>query len=91
MLKPDLVDTLAARVDISKEKATDAINIVLDSITDAVAQENTVNLIGFGSFSMRKRPERMGKNPKTGESITIAASKTVVFKPGKALKQAVNQ
>lgn len=91
MLKPDLVDTLAARVDISKEKATDAINIVLDSITDAVAQEDTVNLIGFGSFAMRKRPERMGKNPKTGESITIAASKTVVFKPGKALKEAVNQ
>ncbi len=90
MRKPDLAAAIADQADISKDKANEVINILLDSIADAVRQDDTVNLIGFGSFVRRERAARMGKNPQTGEAIEIAASKTVVFKPGKALKDAVN-
>jgi DNA-binding protein HU-alpha len=90
MRKPDLAAAIADQADLPKDKAVEVINIVLDSIADAVRQDDTVNLIGFGSFTKRERAARTGKNPQTGEPIEIAASKTVVFKPGKALKEAVN-
>ncbi len=90
MRKPELVDAIADQADISKEKAGQALNAMLEAITDALKSEDTVNLVGFGTFLQRSRAARTGKNPQTGETIQIAASNTVAFKPGKALKDAVN-
>ncbi len=90
MRKPDLVDAIADRTELTKDKATDALNVLLDEITKALERKESVNLIGFGSFESRERGARMGKNPQTGEPIQIKASTTVGFKPGKALKEAVN-
>lgn len=90
MRKPDLVNVIADEADITKDKATQALNAVLEAITGALQSEDTVNLVGFGTFEQRSRAARAGKNPQTGETIQIKASKTVAFKPGKALKDAVN-
>ncbi|MCK5894123.1 MAG: HU family DNA-binding protein [Endozoicomonadaceae bacterium] len=90
MRKPDLVDAIADRSDLTKDKASAALNIILEEITSALERKEAVNLIGFGSFEPRERSARMGKNPQTGETIQIKASTTVGFKPGKALKEAVN-
>ena len=90
MRKPELVDAIADQADISKDKANQALNAMLEAITNALQSEDTVNLVGFGTFLQRSRAARTGKNPQTGEPIQIAASNTVAFKPGKALKQAVN-
>ena len=91
MRKPELVDAIADQADLSKDKANQALNAVLEAITKALKSEDTVNLVGFGTFLQRSRAARTGKNPQTGEPIQIAASNTVAFKPGKALKDAVNQ
>ena len=90
MRKPELVDAIADQADISKDKANQALNAMLEAITGALKSEDTVNLVGFGTFLQRSRAARTGKNPQTGEPIQIAASNTVAFKPGKALKEAVN-
>lgn len=90
MRKPELVDAIADQADISKDKATQALNAALEAITKALQSEDSVNLVGFGTFLQRSRAARTGKNPQTGETIQIAASNTVAFKPGKALKEAVN-
>ena len=90
MRKPELVTAIADQADISKDKATQALNAMLEAITAALKSEDTVNLVGFGTFLQRSRAARAGKNPQTGEPIQIAASNTVAFKPGKALKEAVN-
>ena len=90
MRKPELVDAIADQADISKDKASQALNAALEAITKALQSEDSVNLVGFGTFLQRSRAARTGKNPQTGETIQIAASNTVAFKPGKALKQAVN-
>ncbi|MEH6346392.1 MAG: HU family DNA-binding protein [Bermanella sp.] len=90
MRKPELASFVAEQADISKDKAGEIISIITDQITEALRQEDTVSLIGFGSFVHKHRKERQGKNPQTGEAITIQASNSVGFKPGKALKEAVN-
>lgn len=90
MRKPELAAAIAQGANISKEKANEVINAVTDEITNALAEGNSVALIGFGTFTQRQRSERAGKNPQTGEAITIPASKSVGFKPGKSLKDAVN-
>ncbi len=90
MRKPELAAFVADQADISKDKAGEIISIITDQITEALRQEDTVSLIGFGSFVQKHRAERQGKNPQTGEAITIKASNSVGFKPGKALKEAVN-
>lgn len=90
MRKPELAAFVADQADISKDKASEIINIITDQITEALRQEEQVSLVGFGSFVQKHRPERQGKNPQTGEAITIKASNSVGFKPGKALKEAVN-
>lgn len=90
MTKNELAALVADKADISKEKANEVINSITDEITAAVAREETVSLIGFGSFSQRSRSARKGKNPQTGEEINIPASNTVGFKAGKALKDMVN-
>lgn len=90
MHKTDLVALVAEKIDISKDKTSDIVSAVFDEITNALSRNDSVNLIGFGSFVQRQRSQRTGRNPQTGEDITIAASTTVAFKPGKALKDAVN-
>lgn len=91
MNKNELAAAVADKADISKDKANEVINAITDEITAALAREEAVSLIGFGSFTQRSRSERTGKNPQTGEPLVIPASKTVGFKAGKALKDLVNQ
>lgn len=91
MTKADLVDVIADGADLSKIKAEEALNLALDAIKASVAKGNTIQLIGFGSFSLGSRAARMGRNPKTGEAIEIAASKTVKFSAGKAFKDVINK
>lgn len=90
MHKAELVAKVAESAGITKAQAQETLNAVTDSITDALSNGDTVSLIGFGSFSVRQRSERKGKNPQTGAEITIPASKSVGFKAGKALKESVN-
>lgn len=90
MNKAELVSAIAETADVEKAVATRALDAVLDSITKALAQGDDVALTGFGSFTVKERAARTGRNPQTGEAIEIAASKAVGFKVGKALKDAVN-
>ena len=78
------------RLTSPKTKQVKPLNALIDVITKALKEEDTVSLVGFGTFLQRSRAARTGKNPQTGEPIQIAASNTVAFKPGKALKSAVN-
>lgn len=91
MLKPELVAAIADKADLNKEQAGHLLNTILEEITTALGNNDTVTLIGFGSFVQRHRGARAGKNPQTGELLTIKASNTVAFKPGKQLKEAVAQ
>jgi DNA-binding protein HU-beta len=88
--KAELIDVIAVSADLSKADATRAIESVLDTITTALKAGDTVNLVGFGSFAVKARAARTGRNPQTGATINIAASKVPVFKAGKALKDTIN-
>lgn len=90
MNKSELIDAIAAEADISKADAGRALDATLDSITGALKKGDTVSLVGFGTFSVKERAARTGRNPQTGQPIKIAAAKTPGFKAGKALKDAVN-
>lgn len=90
MNKTELIQAVAESTELSKAKAGDAVNAVLEHIKDALAKEEEVSLIGFGNFYVRQRAARTGRNPKTKEPIEIKASKVPAFKPGKSLKSAVN-
>ncbi|GAB4357274.1 MAG: DNA-binding protein HU-beta [Gammaproteobacteria bacterium] len=90
MNKTDLIEAIAESADISKAAATRALDAVTSSISDALRKGDQVSLVGFGTFLVRERAARSGRNPKTGETINIAASKVPAFKAGKALKDAVN-
>ncbi len=90
MHKSDLVAAVADLTDLPKDKTSDIIAAIFDEITNALSRNEAVNLVGFGSFTQRQRAARTGRSPKTGESIQIPASSSVGFKPGKALKDAVN-
>ena len=90
MNKSELVELIAARADISKSTAGDALEAVLDGITKTLASGDSVTLVGFGTFSMSRRAARDGRNPRTGETIKIKASNLAKFKAGKALKDALN-
>ena len=90
MHKSDLIDAVADTADLTREKAGEVVSAIFDQITAALGNNDSVNLVGFGSFTQRHRSARTGRSPKTGESIQIAASTSVAFKPGKALKDAVN-
>lgn len=89
MNKAALVDAVHEKLDTTKGSAEEAVDTVFDSITRALSQGEEVTISGFGSFQVRKRDARMGVNPRTGEKIQIAATKTPKFKAGKALKDAV--
>jgi DNA-binding protein HU-alpha len=90
MHKAELVAKIAEQAGLTKAEAQTALNALTDSMTDALARNETVSLIGFGTFSQRHRAARQGKNPQTGAALEIAASNNVAFKPGKALKDALN-
>jgi DNA-binding protein HU-alpha len=90
MTKPELAAAIADATEVSKDKGAEILNAILDEITNAVRQDDAVSLIGFGTFSKRSRSARTGRNPQTGATIEIAASNSVGFKPGKAIKDAVN-
>ena len=90
MNKAEFVDAVATKADMSKQDAASAVDAVLDSLTDALKGGDQVTLVGFGTFLVRERDARTGRNPRTGEEIQIAASKMPSFKAGKALKDAVN-
>ena len=90
MNKSELIDAVAAAADISKAKAAQAVDGVTAAVTKALSKGDQVTLVGFGTFSVRKRAARTGRNPRTGEEIKIAAAKITAFKAGKALKDAVN-
>ena len=89
--KAELVAAIAGESELSKTKAEHALNAALEAIKKAVTKGDNVQLIGFGTFSSGKRAARVGRNPKTGEAIKIAASKTVKFSAGKAFKDSVNK
>jgi len=88
--KQELIDNIASSADITKADAGRALDSVLDSITGALQKGESVVLVGFGSFSVRQRKARIGRNPQTGAEIQIAAATVPAFKAGKALKDAVN-
>ena len=91
MNKSELVERIANDADISKASAERVINSAIELITKAVTKGDSVQLIGFGTYSQGKRSARMGRNPSTGAEIKIAASKTVKFSAGKAFKDSVNK
>lgn len=90
MNKKDLTDKIADATGLSKAKAGEALNVMLDAISASLKKKNDVVLVGFGTFSVQKRKARMGHNPATGEQIKIKASNAVKFKAGKSLKDLVN-
>ena len=89
MNKTELIAAVADKADLSKKDAEAAITALVEAITEALVQQEKVQLVGFGSFEVKARAERIGRNPKTKETIQIPASKAPVFKAGKALKDAV--
>jgi DNA-binding protein HU-beta len=90
MNKSELIDAVASSADLSKAAATKAVDAVLDTVTNTLKNGEQVTLVGFGTFEVRARAARSGRNPQTGETINIKASNAPAFKAGKALKDAVN-
>ena len=90
MNKGELIEAVAGSADMSRAEATRAVDAVLDSVTRTLAGGGSISLVGFGTFTVKARAARMGRNPRTGEAIQIAASNVPGFKAGKALKDAVN-
>ncbi len=90
MNKSELIDAVAGSADLSKVAATQAVDAVLSAVGNALKKGDQVTLVGFGTFLVRERAARTGRNPRTGDEIKIAAQKVPAFKAGKALKDAVN-
>ena len=90
MNKAELIDAVSGQTCLQKADATKAVDAVFDSIASALKSGDTVSLLGFGTFVVKSRAARSGRNPRTGETIEIAASKVPGFKAGKGLKDAVN-
>ncbi len=91
MTKAELVDEVARAVQLTKKQAETIVNIVFDSIVDSLRSGQKIELRGFGSFRLRSRKSRTGRNPKTGEKVEVPSKKIPYFKPGKELKELINQ
>ena len=91
MNKTELIAAVAEKAEISKKDAEKAVKAFTDAVAEELAKGGKVQLVGFGNFEVSERPAREGRNPRTGETMTIAASKTPNFKPGKALKDEINK
>jgi DNA-binding protein HU-beta len=89
MNKTELVDAVATKSELTKQNSKKAVDALFETISNTLAQEEKIQLVGFGTFEIRERAERTGRNPQTGEEMTIPASKAPAFKPGKELKEAV--
>lgn len=89
MNKTELVDAVATKTELTKQDSKKAVDALFETISNTLAKEEKIQLIGFGTFEVRERAERTGRNPQTGEEMTIPASKVPAFKPGKELKEAV--
>lgn len=89
MNKTEFINAVAAKGELDKKAAEKAVNAVFGAVEDALKAGEKVQLVGFGTFEVKERAEKQGRNPKTGETMTIAASKTPAFKAGKAFKDAV--
>ena len=90
MNKSELISALAQKAELSKKDAEKALVAFVDVVTEALKTGDKVQLVGFGTFESKERPARTARNPRTGEAIEIAASKTASFKVGKALKDSMN-
>jgi len=90
MTKSDFITKIAEKAHLSKKDTNKAIDAMIEVVTETLAKGEKIQLVGFGTFEVRKRAARVGRNPQTGEEITIPASNVPAFKPGKALKDAVN-
>ncbi|MBX2868545.1 MAG: HU family DNA-binding protein [Acidiferrobacterales bacterium] len=90
MNKAELIDAVATSANLTKTDAGEAVDAIFDSISKALADGDSVSLVGFGTFSVSDRAARSGRNPRTGETISIAATRVPKFKAGKGLKDAVN-
>ncbi|SFB82830.1 MULTISPECIES: HU family DNA-binding protein [Marinospirillum] len=90
MNKSELIDAIATNADLPKAAAGRALDAMLDAVTSTMQKGDSVSLVGFGTFSVKERAARTGRNPQTGAEIQIAAAKVPSFKPGKGLKDAVN-
>ena len=88
MNKADLIETIS-EVTNTKKEASEAVDCMIETITKALKKKDVVTLVGFGTFAVRKRKARNGRNPQTGEKIKIKARTVPIFRPGKALKEAV--
>ncbi|NLW23686.1 MAG: HU family DNA-binding protein [Clostridia bacterium] len=91
MNKTELISSVAEKTDLTKKDAEKAVNAVFAAIEEALARGEKVQLVGFGTFEVRDRKERTGRNPQTGEEIVIPAAKVPAFKAGKSLKEAVEK
>ena len=91
MNKTELIAAVAEKAEISKKDAEKAVKAFTDAVAEELAKGGKVQLVGFGNFEVSEKPAREGRNPRTGETMTIAASKTPKFKPGKALKDEINK
>ncbi|WP_428911913.1 HU family DNA-binding protein [Niallia sp. Krafla_26] len=89
MNKTELVKAVATQSELTQKDAAKAVDALFETISNTLAKEERIQLIGFGTFEVRERSARKGRNPQTGEEIDIAASKVPAFKPGKELKEAV--
>ena len=90
MNKTELIDAIAESADISKSSAGRALDAAVDAVTNTLQKGDSVSLVGFGTFSVKHRPARKGRNPRTGEEIDIAAATVPGFKAGKALKESLS-
>jgi DNA-binding protein HU-beta len=90
MTKSDLIERLAAKAELTRPRAEELVDFLLDNMTDALKRGEKVNISGFGTFTVSVRKARTGRNPKTGEPIDIPASRSAKFKAGKTLKEALD-
>ncbi|MCE8012610.1 HU family DNA-binding protein [Halomonas sp. MCCC 1A11036] len=90
MNKSELIEAIAASADIPKAAASRALDAMVDTVTESLKKGDSVSLVGFGTFSVKERAARTGRNPQTGQPIQISAAKVPTFKAGKALKDSVN-
>jgi DNA-binding protein HU-beta len=88
--KSELIEAIAASADIPKAAASRALDAMVDTVTESLKKGDSVSLVGFGTFSVKERAARTGRNPQTGQPIQISAAKVPTFKAGKALKDSVN-
>jgi integration host factor beta subunit len=91
MIKADLINKLSKDMNITKQEAENGVNIFFDTLKEAIKRGEEIELRGFGSFRIRKRDSRSGRNPRTGERVKVPAKKVIYFKTSKILKQMINK